>query len=171
LQGLVSRISVAASSHFNPLSSFKSFVKIRKMYKIAVLVALCIAFANGGVVDPAYRCGGVGTPIQLRISDCEGRCRFQPGKPYDCEEDFMPSGASASLTLKVEICLNGSFCMVIIDTVLPNSSVQPGFVYTAKYTIVPNDQLSGQSVEFKGSIFRTEAQLLEICVSADADVL
>ncbi len=44
-----------------------------------------------GVVSPTYRCGGVGTPLQLRISDCEGRCRLVPGTLYNCEYDFLPS--------------------------------------------------------------------------------
>jgi len=161
------------------------------MYKSAFIVALCVALATGnvitgsalgierratvqsgtlGIVYPVYRCGGVGTPLQLRISECDGRCDFTPGKVYNCEYDFMPSGASPSLTLKVEICMGAGFCMPIIDTELPNSSVQPGFVYTSKYSIVPNDQLSGQTVEFRAYIFRTAGSVLEICVSADIDV-
>jgi hypothetical protein len=32
--------------------------------------------------------------------------------------------------------MNAGFCMVILETELANSSVQPGFIYTAKYNIV-----------------------------------
>jgi hypothetical protein len=49
---------------------------------------------------------------------------------------LFPGSAAPSLTLKIEICLNAGFCMIILETVLPNSSVQPGFIYTAKYSIV-----------------------------------
>ncbi len=45
-----------------------------------------------GVVSPIGRCGGVATPLQLRISECEGVCRLQPGRVYDCEKDFIPGG-------------------------------------------------------------------------------
>jgi hypothetical protein len=124
-----------------------------------------------GVVNPAHRCGGVGTPLQLRISNCEGRCQLVPGQIYNCEKDFMPSSAAPSLTLKIEICMSAGFCMVILETELPNSSVQPGFIYTAKYSIVPNDILSGQTVEFRAYISHTNNLLLEICVSADIDIL
>lgn len=43
-----------------------------------------------GVVSPVSRCGGVGTPLQLRISECEGKCELKPGTVYNCEKDFMP---------------------------------------------------------------------------------
>jgi len=43
-----------------------------------------------GVVTNTTRCGGYGTPIQLRVSDCEGRCSLIPGKVYDIEWDFFP---------------------------------------------------------------------------------
>jgi len=123
-----------------------------------------------GVVDPAYRCGGVGTPLQLRISECEGRCSFNPGQVYNCEKDFMPAAAAPGLTLKVELCMSSGFCMQIFEVDLPNSSIQPGFIYTAKYSIVPNDILSGQAVEFKAYISHTNNGLLEICVSADITI-
>lgn len=55
---------------------------------------------------------------------------------------YLSGAATPSLTLKVEVCFNGGFCMQILEAELPNSSVQPGFVYTAKYSVVPNDILS-----------------------------
>ncbi|XP_021962078.1 uncharacterized protein LOC110857773 isoform X3 [Folsomia candida] len=139
---------------------------------VAMLFALvAIGAVNAGVVDPAYRCGGLATQLQLRISDCDGYCRLMPGTLYNCENDFMPSSASPSLTLRVEICMNAGFCTVIINTELPNSSVQPGFVYTAKYSVVPNDILSGQTVEFRASILHTDSLRIEVCVAADIDIL
>ncbi|OXA44683.1 uncharacterized protein LOC110857773 isoform X4 [Folsomia candida] len=139
---------------------------------VAMLFALvAIGAVNAGVVDPAYRCGGLATQLQLRISDCDGYCRLMPGTLYNCENDFMPSSAAASLSLRVEICMNAGFCTVIINTELPNSSVQPGFVYTAKYSIVPNDVLSGSTVEFRASILHTDNLRVEVCVSADVDIL
>lgn len=79
--------------------------------------------------------------------------------------------AAPSLMLKIEICMSAGFCMVIIDTELPNSSVQPGFVYTAKYSIVPNDILSGQRVEFRAYIMHSDDLHIDVCVAADVDIL
>ncbi|OXA44489.1 uncharacterized protein LOC110857700 [Folsomia candida] len=140
----------------------------------AVVVKKGVAPFDGttlGVVQPVGRCGGVGTPLQLRISGCEGYCELQPGSIYNCEEDFMPSMAAPSLILKIEICMSAGFCMIILETELANSSVQPGFIYTAKYSIVPNDILSGQTVEFKAYISASDTMRLEICVSAFVDIL
>ncbi|OXA47855.1 uncharacterized protein LOC110855244 [Folsomia candida] len=123
-----------------------------------------------GTVDPVARCGGVGTQLGLRISDCNGVCTLTPGTVYNCENDFIPSSASPSLSLWVEVCLRG-FCTIIIQTELPGSSVQPGLMYTVKYSIVPNDILSGETIEFRGYIYHTDNMLLEICVSADMHIL
>ncbi|OXA58945.1 uncharacterized protein LOC110844726 [Folsomia candida] len=122
-----------------------------------------------GVVAPITRCGGVATPLQLRISGCEGYCRFQPGTVYDCEKDFMPSSPATSLSLRVEVCAR-PLCFTILTAEIPNSSVQPGFVYTAKYSIVPNDVFSGQTIQFYAYIYHTDSSLLEVCVSADVDI-
>ncbi|XP_021961825.1 uncharacterized protein LOC110857546 [Folsomia candida] len=136
-----------------------------------ILVALCcIAVASAGVVTVS-RCDGLGTPIQTRISDCDGYCRFQPGKIYNAEQDFMPSAATPSLTLKVEVCMNGGFCMQILQADLPNSSVQPGFVYTAKYSVVPNDILSGSTVEMRAYILHTPTARVDVCIFCNVDVL
>ncbi|OXA44211.1 uncharacterized protein LOC110857685 [Folsomia candida] len=140
--------------------------------QFATVVALlsCVAVSYAGVVT-VNRCDGMGTPIQTRISDCEGRCTFQPGKIYNAEQDFMPSAATPSLTLKVEVCFNGGFCMQILEAELPNSSVQPGFVYTAKYSVVPNDILSGQTVELRAYILHTPTARVDVCIFCDVDIL
>ncbi|OXA64270.1 uncharacterized protein LOC110841626 [Folsomia candida] len=122
-----------------------------------------------GTVSPVTRCGGVGTQRGLRISECDGFCNLQPGKVYNCENDFMPSSASPSLSLWVEIC-HRSVCSIIVRTELANSSVQPGFVYTAKYDIVPNDYFSGETIEFRAYIYQTQSMLMEICVSAEIGI-
>jgi hypothetical protein len=49
-----------------------------------------VGAASAGIVN-VTRCEGLGTPIQTRITGCDGFCKFQPGKVYDCEQDFMPS--------------------------------------------------------------------------------
>ncbi|OXA39334.1 uncharacterized protein LOC110861279 [Folsomia candida] len=139
---------------------------------ILAAILSCICLAAAGVVN-VTRCEGFGTPIQTRISDCEGYCRFQPGQVYNAEQDFMPSGATPSLTLMVEICLQsgGGVCMQIIDAPLPNSSVQPGFLYTAKYSVVPNDVLSNRTVEMRAYISHTGTTRVDVCVYCDVDVL
>lgn len=77
------------------------------MFKVLAFLALVVSSATAhainsgsivkgtsgalGIVSPVKRCGGVGTPLNLRISDCEGYCRLRPGVVYNCEKDFMPS--------------------------------------------------------------------------------
>jgi len=123
-----------------------------------------------GVVDPIRRCGGYGTFRQLRISNCTGNCTFIAGRPSDCELDFMPSSSAPSLSLRIDVCHLG-FCYNILEAILPNSSVQPGFVYTTKYTIVPNDVFDGQTITVQGYIYQTQNLRLEICVEFDADIV
>lgn len=53
-----------------------------------------------GVVT-TVRCGGVGTPLQLRIDGCEGYCQFRAGQVYECEEDFMPSKLRKKLQISI----------------------------------------------------------------------
>lgn len=97
--------------------------------------------------------------MALRISDCEGPvCWMTPGVVYDNECDFYPSmsvflrsyyylflrlihllkqnvlfsikgGAAPSLSLKVTAQYLGT-TILIIETVIPNSSVQPGYINT-----------------------------------------
>ncbi|OXA44331.1 uncharacterized protein LOC110857767 [Folsomia candida] len=127
-----------------------------------------------GIVDPAHRCeNGVGLPQQLRISDCEGRCQFNPGQIYNCELDFLSGGSEThSLTLQIEICMIESVsCTVILNVELPNSPVQPGFMYTVKYSITPDEVLSGQAVEFYTRLFNTKFDILQVCVTAEIDIL
>jgi len=123
-----------------------------------------------GVVDPVRHCGGIGTFRQLRISDCMGNCTFIAGRPYDCELDFMPSSSAPSLSLRIDLCHLG-FCYTILEAVLPNSSVQPGFVYTAKYTIVPNDVFDGETVTLQGYIYQTQNSRVEVCVEFNAGIV
>ncbi|OXA45275.1 uncharacterized protein LOC110857430 [Folsomia candida] len=139
----------------------------------AILVALCccVAVTSAGVVNVS-RCDGLGTPVQTRISDCDGYCRFQPGKTYDCEQDFMPSSSILRLNLKVEVCYDVGLCMQIINADLPGTPVGPGFIYTAKFTFVPNDILAGETLEMRAIISRTEGGVYpEICVLCKVDVL
>jgi len=157
---MLSRSSFLALCLLVPLVAC-DFEVVRKTKPLSVL----------GIIDPVDRCGGVGTPLQLRISDCNGTCHMNPGKVYDCEQDFMPSGFAPSITLRVELCFDGGFCLQIINAELANSSVQPGFVYTAKFSLVPNDILSNQSVMFMASLLNTENLRLETCLSANIVIL
>jgi len=115
------------------------------------------------------RCGGVGTPVQLRVSDCDVRCSFTPGQVYNFEEDFYPSSAISSLSLWVDMCLRG-FCTTLFEAEIPNSSVQPGFLYTAKISVVPNDMMSGSTVEIRANLVHTHSFLVETCLYFQADV-
>lgn len=54
--------------------------------------------------------------------------------------------------------------MQILDVDLPNSSVQPGFVHTARFSIVPNDILSGQQVVMRAWVGNGGTGRPEFCV-------
>ncbi|XP_021958814.1 uncharacterized protein LOC110854658 [Folsomia candida] len=123
-----------------------------------------------GVVANVSTCGGAGNSIQLRISGCEGYCQLLPGQEYECEEDFMPSEAADSLSLRLEICHRGA-CFIYLSAEIPNSSVVPGLVYTAKYSITPTEMFTGQTVRFYAFIFHTDNSIMETCISAFVDIL
>jgi len=123
-----------------------------------------------GVVTNITRCGGYGTPIQLRISECDGRCSFRPGRLYDTEYDLIPSSASQSLSLAVDLVFNGT-PLRLFEAEIAGSSVQPGLMYTVKFSFVPNDILSGQTVLLRSIIYHTDNRLLEICVQTEVEIL
>jgi len=131
---------------------------------IACALLAFVASATCGNVQ-YDRCGGVGTPVALRIEGCEGPvCWMTPGTPYYNECDFYPSGAAPSLSLKVTAQYLGT-TILIIETVIPNSGVQPGFIYTVKFTIVPNDILSGEYLPIEASIYHTTPNpITDICL-------
>jgi len=129
-----------------------------------------IADVGGTGIIEYERCGGVGTPVQLRVSDCNVRCSFTPGQVYNFEEDFYPSSAISSLNLWVDMCLRG-FCTTLFEAEIPNSSVQPGFLYTAKISVVPNDMMSGNTVEIRANLVHTNSYLVETCLYFQADVV
>ncbi|OXA60370.1 uncharacterized protein LOC110842663 [Folsomia candida] len=130
-----------------------------------VLLAFTVVFAGNVDYD---RCGGVGTFRGLRISDCSGAvCEMIPGRPYNCEGDLLPSSPAASLSLKVTTVYLTTV-ITIIDTVLENSSVQPGYLYTVKFTIVPNDVLVGNHLLTQASLYHTTVNpnpLIEFCAA------
>lgn len=121
-------------------------------------------------VDNVTRCGGFGTPMELRVSDCNGYCELTPGRLYQLEVDFYPSAAAAQLSLAIDLVFNGT-PLRLFEVAVPGSSVQPGFLYTLKYSIVPNDQLAGQTVKLRGIIFHTDNRILEVCYEVDVDIL
>jgi len=123
-----------------------------------------------GVVTNTTRCGGYGTPIQLRVSDCEGRCSLIPGKVYDIEWDFFPSSAASSLSIACDLVFAGT-PLRLFESVLPNSSVQPGLMYTIRFSVVPNDVLSGDTIKLRAIIYHTDNRLLELCIDTEVDML
>ncbi|OXA36507.1 uncharacterized protein LOC110862982 isoform X1 [Folsomia candida] len=138
--------------------------------RIAIFLALsCVAVASAGVVN-VTRCGGMGTHRETRVSDCEGYCQVQPGQVYRVEQDFIPYGSgSGSLRLKVNICLHDGTCVEIINADL--ITVAPGPHYTVRYSLIPNDVVSGQTVQLRAEIANPNNGVVEICVSCDIDVL
>ncbi|OXA59771.1 hypothetical protein Fcan01_04962 [Folsomia candida] len=123
---------------------------------VAFVALLFVTLTVCGNVD-YDRCG-------MRIGGCEGRvCWMTPGTPYLCEGDLYPSSAAASLSLRVT-AVYLTTTITIIDTVLENSSIQPGFLYTVKFTIVPNDILAGEYLPVQAEIYHTVGTITEICV-------
>ncbi|OXA47417.1 uncharacterized protein LOC110855710 [Folsomia candida] len=134
--------------------------------RFGILIALsCVAVASAGVVN-VTRCGGVGTPLQTRVSGCEGYCQVRPGQVYEFQQDFMPSSQMNGVKLTVEVCLNDGFCMLIINADLITIA-PPGPIYTANYALIPNDILSGQTVQLRAGFAHSISNLLEICVSCE----
>ncbi len=85
---------------------------------------------------------------------------------------FQIAGPSPSLLLQVDICIQLGFCWTVLDVEIPNSSVQPGFVYTAKYSITPNDVFAGETLIYKAHLFRSDmTRIEEICVTAEVDIV
>jgi len=123
-----------------------------------------------GRVDNVTRCGGFGTPMELRVSDCEGYCKLTPGRLYQLEVDFYPSSPAVGLSLAIDLVANGTPYR-LFEVEIPGSSVQPGFLYTLKYSIVPNDIMAGQTVKLRGIIFNTVDRVLEVCYEVDVDIL
>ncbi|OXA37077.1 uncharacterized protein LOC118433647 [Folsomia candida] len=121
--------------------------------------------------NPNCVCGGAGSIVQLRITDCEGSngCNFVPGISYTSVIDFIPSTSGTGLRLKVEV-VNFGFNTVILEEVLPNSNVEAGSTYTVTYALVANDVLSGSSVVLRGKLFNNETNLLELCVGTIARI-
>ncbi|XP_035707759.1 uncharacterized protein LOC118435584 [Folsomia candida] len=117
------------------------------------------ADSTRGIVN-FTRCGGYGTPIQLRISDCKERCAFIPGQEYGIEYDFITSTAQTSLSLVVEVVYQ-SWPHRLFDVVLPDSSVNPGKMYTVRCSIVPDDTLAGNAVLLRAITYHTEGRQLE----------
>ncbi|OXA60315.1 uncharacterized protein LOC110844351 [Folsomia candida] len=137
--------------------------------KIFMILAVCIAVASAGVVDHT-RCGGVGTFLEMRIQNCEGAIAYMnPGTPYPSEGDLIPSSAAPALRLKVTATYLG-FPISIIDTVLDNSSVQPGNLYTIRFTITPSDGLKGNTVPVDAEISNEASGIIEICVRVQAHI-
>ncbi|XP_035707823.1 uncharacterized protein LOC110841630 isoform X3 [Folsomia candida] len=149
----------------------------RSLFAILALVATCYSISivrkddiamSGGI--PLAKSNNNFFGIVDPISECEGSCSLEPGKVYNCENDFVAGSNSSSLSIWVEICRRND-CSIIVQTELPNSSVLPGLVYTVKYDIVPNDMFSGEIIEFRTYIYHTESYLMETCVSADVNIL
>ncbi|XP_021964902.1 uncharacterized protein LOC110860149 [Folsomia candida] len=132
------------------------------MKLLAIVLLAVVGSALGGVVS-YERCGGVGTLTQLRVETCNGTsCRLNPGTPYLAEGDLIPSTASSQMHLRVTTTyFTGE--LVIIDTDLDNSSVQPGLTYVIKFTIVPNDVLAGSTLPIRASISDVASGRVEIC--------
>ncbi|XP_021959764.1 uncharacterized protein LOC110855660 isoform X1 [Folsomia candida] len=139
--------------------------------RFGILIALsCVAVASAGVVN-VTRCGGVGAHRETRVSDCEGYCQVQPGQVYQVEHDFVTNNpGSGSLTLFVDILLNstGTWVQIISADLI---TVAPGPAYTVKYSLIPNDVVSGQTVQIRAEIVNLNTGGVQICVSCDIDVL
>jgi hypothetical protein len=83
-------------------------------------------------------------------------------------------GAPAKyLRHRIEVCLNyngGSFCITILETELPNSSVQPGLDYKVNFCIAPKDSLGGQEVRFGSCIYLEASTVPEFCDVVDCNI-
>ncbi|OXA45388.1 uncharacterized protein LOC110857200 [Folsomia candida] len=123
-----------------------------------------------GVVTNITRCGGYGTPIQLRVSNCEGKCSLMPGQVYNIEYDFIPNASASGLGLACDLVLDGERYR-LFDIALPNSAVLPDLMYTVKFSVTPDEILSGQVVDLRAIIYHTDDRFLELCVETEVDII
>jgi hypothetical protein len=107
----------------------------------------------------------------VRIQDCEGPIAMMtPGTPYQTESDIIPAEAATSLRLKVTAVYLG-YPIIVIDSQLENSTVRPGEGYTIKFTIIPNDLLSGNTLPVSVEVSDNDTHRVEGCVTVIVQVL
>ncbi len=83
---------------------------------------------------------------------------------------FFPGSAAAQLSIATDLVFNGQ-PLRLFEAAIPNSSVQPGLMYTIRFSTVPNDVLSGQTVKLRIIIYHSDNRLLEICAESEVDIL
>ncbi|OXA36747.1 uncharacterized protein LOC110862886 [Folsomia candida] len=134
------------------------------------IFALCIVAASAGVVTHEG-CGGAGQVSQVRISDCEGAvAEMRQGVEYSVEADVIPAAASAGLYLKVTVVFMGN-TIPIIDAVVPNSAVQPGTLYTLRWTITPGAIPVGNTVPVTSEISDAASAAVLMCARITARII
>lgn len=77
-----------------------------------------------------------------------------PGAVYRYEVGASSSQTAQELRLRV-IATNNGFRLAIIDAVLPNSSVQPGILFTVRFFMVNNDLTVVQNLTVRAEVSNT----------------
>ncbi|WP_159080685.1 hypothetical protein [Nocardia suismassiliense] len=113
-------------------------------------------------------CGGVGKTSEVRVDKAEGSVvNMTPGQPYDFEVDFVPKDSSlTSVTVEAEYM--GS-PITLLDSAAVGSSTA-GALTTARFTIIPNDVLSGETVPIRIELRSATPQRLQACASLKAHI-
>lgn len=83
----------------------------------------------------------------------------------------MAGDAAPGLSLNAEICMTTGFCMQVIVAEFPQFAIGPGVIAPLKFSIVPNDILSGQRVQVRAFIAHSDTGLVEICVATDLSII
>jgi len=142
-------------------ASVSSFLSLRT-------VAVLSQHEIKGVVANFTKCGGPGTPNQLRIAECDGRCEFVSGGPLTIEYDMTPGTVATSLTISADLRFDGMI-VTLLDVEIPGSNVDPGLTYTIQFSVTPNGAPVGSAL-FRIMLYHTENRLLEICGQTEVDI-
>ncbi|XP_021968558.1 uncharacterized protein LOC110863529 [Folsomia candida] len=104
-------------------------------------------------------------------------CIIHPGESFPCIRDFTATTSTSSLSLLVDVYIaatledDNEYCVQIMDLELPNSEVEEGVSYFARFYATPNDTLSKKRVQFRGSIVHTDTRFVELCASIDCYII
>jgi len=132
---------------------------------LAFTLTVAVASQQRGVVTPVTPCGGSGTPVQLRIQNCEGAppCSIYTNIDTLIEGDFIPSTNSALARFRL-VAETQQGPITVSDGDL--GALVGGQLYTASQTIRIGTTLEGQTIKVILDIYDVASGRIEICVEA-----
>ncbi|MFE9577547.1 hypothetical protein ACFYO1_14245 [Nocardia sp. NPDC006044] len=147
----------------------RSAASAAALFLAVALSAIFASPANAGSVN-FTDCGSAGTVNDVRVSDSSGAVvSMNPGARYDFEIDLTPSVSALAATLLVTSTYLG-YTTENINQVLPASMIAQGQQVTVRFTITPNDILSGNDVPVTARVTVVGLAPLQACVTVQTHV-